>query len=113
MAGMVRPMLAIAEPSARFRLVCTRSRRAARTAARVSGSSTSRAMITPTNGVRQARRRDRRTRWSGRPPWRADHRDQRDQQQAEADQRGAGRWAASACSSVVDDLAPAWSTGRK
>ncbi len=40
-AGMVRPMLAMAEPSARFRLVCTRSRRAERTAAMVSGSRTS------------------------------------------------------------------------
>lgn len=47
-AGTVRPMLAMAEPRARFRLVCTRSRRAERRAAMVSGSSTSRAMITPT-----------------------------------------------------------------
>jgi hypothetical protein len=47
-AGMVRPMLAIAEPKARLRLVCKRSRRAARVAARVSGSSTSRAITTPT-----------------------------------------------------------------
>jgi hypothetical protein len=47
-AGMVRPMLAIAEPSARLRLVCMRSRAAARTAAIVSGSRTSRAITTPT-----------------------------------------------------------------
>ena len=48
MAGMVRPMDAIAEPSARLRLTWTRSRAAARTAAIDSGSSTSRAMTTPT-----------------------------------------------------------------
>ncbi len=36
--GMVRPMPAIAEPSARFSLVCTGSRRAERSAAMVSGS---------------------------------------------------------------------------
>ena len=47
-AGIVSPMLAIAEPSARLKLVCTRSRRALRTAASVSGSSTSSAMTTPT-----------------------------------------------------------------
>ena len=41
-------MLAIAEPSARLKLVCTRSRRALRTAASVSGSSTSSAITTPT-----------------------------------------------------------------
>jgi hypothetical protein len=41
-------MLAIAEPSARLRLVWMRSRAAARTAAMVSGSRTSRAMTTPT-----------------------------------------------------------------
>ena len=40
-AGMVRPMLASAEPSARLMLVCRRSARAARTAAHVSGNSTS------------------------------------------------------------------------
>ncbi len=42
-------MLAIAEPSARLMLVWMRSRRAARTAAMLSGSSTSSAMTTPTN----------------------------------------------------------------
>ena len=47
-AGIVSPMLAIAEPNARLRLVCTRSWRASRTAASVSGSSTSSAMTTPT-----------------------------------------------------------------
>src|SRR5205814_847005 len=47
-AGMVRPMLASAEPSARFRLVCMRLRNAARTAAVVSGSSTSSAITMPT-----------------------------------------------------------------
>src|SRR5215207_9993270 len=47
-AGMVSPMLAIAEPKARLRLVCKRSRRAARVAASVSGSNTSRAITTPT-----------------------------------------------------------------
>lgn len=46
-AGMVRPMPAIAEPSARLRLVCARSRWAERSAAMVSGSSTNSAMITP------------------------------------------------------------------
>ena len=47
-AGTVSPMLASAEPSARFRLVCMRLAAAARTAAQVSGSSTSKAMATPT-----------------------------------------------------------------
>ena len=47
--GIVRPMLAIAEPSARLSEVWMRSRRAALTAAIVSGSSTSSAMTTPTN----------------------------------------------------------------
>jgi len=46
--GMVSPMLAIAEPYARFRLVWMRPWRAARAAARVSGSSTSAAITTPT-----------------------------------------------------------------
>ena len=40
-------MLASAEPSARLRLVCSRSARAARTAAQLSGASTSRAMTMP------------------------------------------------------------------
>ena len=48
MTGIVSPMLAIAEPYARLRLICTRLRRAARTAAIVSGSRISSAMITPT-----------------------------------------------------------------
>lgn len=47
--GMVSPMLAIAEPYARFRLIWMRPFRADRAAASVSGSSTSAAMITPTN----------------------------------------------------------------
>ena len=49
MAGMVSPMLAMAEPKARLRLVWIRSRRAARLAASVSGSNTSSAITTPTN----------------------------------------------------------------
>ncbi len=49
MAGMVSPMLAMAEPKARLRLVWIRSRRAARAAASVSGSNTSSAITTPTN----------------------------------------------------------------
>ena len=48
MAGMVSPILAIADPRARFRLVWIRSRRAARAAASVSGINTSKAMTTPT-----------------------------------------------------------------
>src|SRR5688572_3346606 len=47
--GMVRPMLATAEPNARLRLIWIRSRRAARAAARVSGSRINSAMTTPTN----------------------------------------------------------------
>jgi len=39
-AGMVNPMLASADPSARFRLVCKRLARAARSAAKPSGSKT-------------------------------------------------------------------------
>jgi len=50
-AGMVRPMLASAEPSARFRLVCMRLRAAARRAANVSGSSTSKAITIPTTAA--------------------------------------------------------------
>ena len=46
--GMVSPMLAIAEPYARLRLVWIRLRAAALLAARVSGSSTSSAIATPT-----------------------------------------------------------------
>ncbi|CKT98817.1 Uncharacterised protein [Mycobacterium tuberculosis] len=48
MVGMVSPILAIAEPYARLRLVCRRPCRAARAAASVSGNSTSVAMTTPT-----------------------------------------------------------------
>ena len=48
MAGMVSPMLAMAEPKARLRLTWTWLRRAERTAEIVSGSSTSRAITTPT-----------------------------------------------------------------
>ena len=48
MAGMVSPMLAIAEPKARLRLTWTWLRRAERTAEIVSGRSTSSAMTTPT-----------------------------------------------------------------
>ena len=48
MAGMVRPMDAIAEPSARLRLTWTRLRVAARTAAIVSGARTRSAITTPT-----------------------------------------------------------------
>jgi hypothetical protein len=48
MVGMVSPMLAIAEPRARLRLIWRRSRRAACTAARVSGARMSKAMTTPT-----------------------------------------------------------------
>ena len=80
--------------SARLRLIWVRSRRAALTAAIDSGSSTSRAMITPT------------TAW-GRPSdftassigcrldlGQADHRHQRDEQQGEADAAPAGPWVA-------------------
>ena len=45
--GIVSPILASADPSARFMLVCSRSARAARTAANVSGSSTRIAMMIP------------------------------------------------------------------
>jgi hypothetical protein len=48
-AGMVMPMPARAEPSARFRLVCRRSARAAWSAAIDSGSSTTPAMMMPTS----------------------------------------------------------------
>lgn len=48
MAGMLSPMLASAEPNARFSEVCIRSFLAALTAARASGKSTIPAMITPT-----------------------------------------------------------------
>ena len=89
---MVRPMLAIAEPSARFRLVCTRSRRAARTAAMVSGSSTSSAITTPTTACGSPAAATADSIAGDTALGQADHRDQRHQQQAEADQRGpAGR----------------------
>src|SRR4029079_17258732 len=47
-AGIVRPILASADPSARFKLVCSRLDRDARTAARPSGRSTSAAIKIPT-----------------------------------------------------------------
>jgi hypothetical protein len=47
-AGIVSPMLAMAEPKAGLRLICIRPRRAARTAASVSRNNMSIAMITPT-----------------------------------------------------------------
>lgn len=46
--GIVSPILASAEPSARFMLVCRRFARAAVTAASPSGSSTSAAITMPT-----------------------------------------------------------------
>ena len=48
--GTIRPMQAIAEPIARFRLVCTSLACAARSAAPVSGSSRIIAIRMPTNG---------------------------------------------------------------
>lgn len=48
-AGMVSPMLASAEPNARFMLVCNRSFRAACMAAMHSGNNTIMAMMIPTN----------------------------------------------------------------
>ena len=51
MAGIVNPILARAEPNARFRLVCNRLWRAALSAARPSGSSTMPAIITPTTAL--------------------------------------------------------------
>ena len=80
-AGMVRPMLAIAEPSARLRLVWTRSRRAARTAASVSGSSTSSAITTPTNDCGKPGRATPDSIAGETALASADDRDQRDQQQ--------------------------------
>ncbi|OQC07353.1 MAG: hypothetical protein BWX79_01901 [Alphaproteobacteria bacterium ADurb.Bin100] len=50
-AGIVSPMLASAEPMARFRLVCRRLARAARRAASASGSSTTAAMMMPTSAL--------------------------------------------------------------
>ena len=83
-AGMVRPMLAMAEPSARLRLICTRLRRAALTAASVSGARTRMAMTTPTkDGGRPTAddgRPDRRREDLGQP----DDGDERDEQQADA-----------------------------
>src|SRR3546814_1000359 len=46
-AGMVRPIVASAEPSARLRLVCKRSAFAARTAATPSGARINAAISTP------------------------------------------------------------------
>ena len=103
-------MLAIAEPSARLKLVCMRSRRALRTAASVSGSSTSSAITTPTadcgapigvDGVLDRRRLD-----LGEP----DDRDQRDEQQPEAGRAPSRFDGGAAC--VLGSSAVA-STGRK
>ncbi len=47
-AGMVSPMLAMADPKARLRLVCTPPLRALRRAVSVSAASTSNAITTPT-----------------------------------------------------------------
>ena len=47
-AGMVNPMLARADPSAKFKLLCKRLAREARTAAKLSGKSTNSAMAIPT-----------------------------------------------------------------
>ena len=47
-AGMVKPILASAEPRAKFKLLCNRLARAARIAAKDSGSSTNIAMAIPT-----------------------------------------------------------------
>lgn len=46
--GMVKPMLAKAEPSAKFKLLCKRLAFAALTAAKPSGNKTKRAMAIPT-----------------------------------------------------------------
>ena len=46
--GMVKPMLANADPSAKFRLVCKLSSRAALTAEKPSGINTTAAIIIPT-----------------------------------------------------------------
>ena len=66
-----------------------RSRRALRTAARVSGSSTSRAMTTPTADCGAPGRRPR-PRSPGLDLRQADDRDERDDQQGEADERRRG-----------------------
>jgi hypothetical protein len=47
--GIVKPMVAMAEPSARFKLVCSRFLRAARMADIPSGNRTTAATTTPTN----------------------------------------------------------------
>jgi hypothetical protein len=50
-AGIVRPMVASEEPRARLRLFCSSLRRAAHSAATVSGSSTSNATRSPTDST--------------------------------------------------------------
>ena len=50
--GIVKPIHAIADPMPRFKLVCNRLRAAARTAAPVSGSSTSIAIAMPTTAIK-------------------------------------------------------------
>ena len=50
-AGIVRPIVASAEPSARFRLVCSWLALAARSAASPSGISTMAAMMMPTSAL--------------------------------------------------------------
>ena len=97
-------MLAIAEPKARLKLVWIRSRRAARAAARVSGSSTSSAITTPTNGLREADRGDAGLDGRRLDLGQADHGDQGHQQQGQADQRGPPV-GGSACSSLGHHLA--------
>src|SRR4051812_5286508 len=85
-AGMVRPMLASADPSARFTLVWRRFRSAARTAATVSGSSTSSAITTPTTASGAPADSTADSRFGETGLGQADHRDQADEQQSEADQ---------------------------
>ena len=50
-AGIVRPMLASADPKAKFKLVCNLLARAAFKAAKLSGSNTKVAMTMPTTGL--------------------------------------------------------------
>ena len=92
-------MLAIADPRARLRLIWIRLRRAARTAASVSGSSTSSAMTTPTNDGGKPTAATPASIAGDSTLARPDDGDEREQQQAEAGQRRPpGRRAASACS---------------
>ncbi len=87
MPGMVSPMLAMADPKARLRLVWIRSRLAAREAASVSGSSTSRAITTPTNDERKTDRGDTGFDGGGLDLCQSNDGDQRQQQETEARQR--------------------------